>query len=226
MPRKYLFADESGNFDFLHGRGSQFFAVGTIAIDASNLRVLREKLGELREGLSWQHQGARQFESFHASEDLQEVRNTVFRVLNTIEFRADVTLAEKRRVDEVFHTNHPAFYGWLWGRHIYHVAPHVFEPGDEAMIVAASWGTNRQRKQVRGAFQRELRERLRFQGRWVLAHWRDDTDFALQAADYCTWAVARMYERGDSRAFDQIRSKVESHYRLTDRYHAPTTFYR
>ncbi len=53
MPRKYLFADESGNLDFHTGKGSKCYAVGSVVIDAANLKDLRERVAELGERLSW-----------------------------------------------------------------------------------------------------------------------------------------------------------------------------
>ncbi len=38
----------------------------------------------------------------------------------------------------------------------------------------------------------------------TLAFWPCSSDFALQAADYCLWAVTRKLERGDDRHYNTI----------------------
>jgi len=53
----------------------------------------------------------------------------------------------------------------------------------------------------------------------TLAFWPCASDFALQAADYCLWAVCRYWERGDDSFRKLIESKIRSEMCL--RYDSP-----
>lgn len=48
----------------------------------------------------------------------------------------------------------------------------------------------------------------------TLALWRYESDFTLQAIDYCTWAVTRKWERDDEYYYNLIKDKVETVYDL------------
>ncbi|WBB64086.1 hypothetical protein O7599_16895 [Streptomyces sp. WMMC500] len=48
----------------------------------------------------------------------------------------------------------------------------------------------------------------------TLAFWRDESDFALQAVDYCLWAVFRKWERGDDTWYKKIEQKVQREFDL------------
>lgn len=48
--------------------------------------------------------------------------------------------------------------------------------------------------------------------RYRVAFWPASSDPCLQAADYCTWAVQREWERGDAAYLNLLRSKLYSNY--------------
>jgi hypothetical protein len=45
-----------------------------------------------------------------------------------------------------------------------------------------------------------------------VAFWPAESDPCLQVADYCTWAIQRKWERGDTRSYDLIEDKIESEF--------------
>ena len=49
---------------------------------------------------------------------------------------------------------------------------------------------------------------------WRTAFWPCQTDPCLQAADYCTWAIQRKWEKGDRRSYDLIKDKISYEYEL------------
>ncbi len=86
-------------------------------------------------------------------------------------------------------------------------------PATELMVTAASIGTKR--GQV--AFTEAVNDVVFQQTagiHWRTAFWPAQTDPCLQIADYCTWAIQRKWERGDTRAYDLIKSKVVREYDL------------
>lgn len=100
MARKYLFADESGNFDFrdhqIHRGATRYFAVGTAMIEGDDaVRSLEAEILELKREMAWN--GIIHDNYFHASEDPQVVRDAVFEVINRHPVMFDVTLVEKAK---------------------------------------------------------------------------------------------------------------------------------
>lgn len=204
---KYLFADESGDLQFLrNGKASRYFAVGTLCADEEQVWALRTRLMRLRDELAWKAQGLDS--CFHASPDAQVVRDAVFDALVDLEFRFDITLLEKSKAQPSIRPTEPKFYQYAWFFHLSRAAPQLFHQGDSIQVVAAQMGTRKTRAAFRGAVDDVMAQCLPFRAKRVLAFWRDESDFGLQAADYCTWAVTRKWETGDDRAHRLIRSKI------------------
>lgn len=217
VSRKYVFADESGNFDFRdHSRfngASRYFAVGTLLIEGDKaVAELSADMLALRREFAWK--GVATDDAFHASEDSQAVRNAVFQRLGQHDFRIDVTLLEKAKAQPQTRTSDPQFFKYAWYYHFKMVAQRALVAGDELMVVAASIGT----KKLRTAFRTAVSDVVRQCCDWRVPHrvsfWPTQSDPCLQAADYGLWAVMRQQEGGDSRALMQIKTKVQSTYDL------------
>lgn len=92
MADKYVFADEAGNFDFSTGEGAtRYFVLCTVTLDDCRLG---KDLLDLRRSLAWD--GIYLDRVLHATEDQQAVRDHVFGLLETEDFRVDATIFEKR----------------------------------------------------------------------------------------------------------------------------------
>lgn len=211
--RKYLFSDESGDLQCRnHPKVSRYFAVGTLLMSEPDRTTLRTALSVLRDELAWSSHGLDS--SFHATTDQQYVRDQVFAVLAQLNFQFDVTLLEKRKAQPQLRPDEPTLFKYAWYYHLRHLAPRVFSEGDEALIVAAELGTKKKRKAFREAIEDVMTQCVPYRVKRTLAFWRDDSDFALQAVDYMTWAVTRFYERGDRRSYDLIVHKINSTFDL------------
>ena len=93
MPRRYIFADEAGDFAFSKGKNiSQYFIVCTIAMDGCDVGV---DLLRLRRELVWKGTPLNDF--FHASSDKQIVRDAVFECIANHKFTVQATLMEKSK---------------------------------------------------------------------------------------------------------------------------------
>ena len=91
--RTYIYADESGNFDFsLKSGASRYFILTTVTM--TDLTAENELL-ELRRELAWEGLALR--DGFHATEDKQAVRDRVFEILVRHNFVVDATIVEKRK---------------------------------------------------------------------------------------------------------------------------------
>ena len=208
--RKYVYADEAGNFDFSNGRGAtRHFVLTTVSFDDHSVA---NQLDELRRELAWDRPDEA-LGFFHATEDKQTVRDAVFEVIRGYDFRVDATILEKRKALPKFHNDELAFYKLAWFYHMKFVAPKIVRPGDELFVVAASIGIKRKREAFRGAIQDALGQ-VSPTTDFRCAMWAAVSDMSLQVADYCAWAIQRKWERSDLRAYSIIEGKVESEYDL------------
>jgi len=211
--RHYLFSDESGDLQFrASSQVSTYFAVGTLLIEEDELARLRSEMARLRDELAWSNHGLDS--CFHATEDSYVVRDHVFGLLSGFDFRVDVTLLQKNKAQPQTRHDEPTFFKYAWYFHLKYIAPQIFRPDDEVLIVAAELGTKKARKAFRAAIEDVMRQCLHFRVKRTLAFWRDETDFALMAVDYCLWAVFRKWERGDDSAYKRIADKVRTEYDL------------
>ena len=142
--RTYVFADESGNFDFRDPRrfpgATMYFAVGTILLNGQDdRRRLERDLLDLRhemvdEGLPFTGE-------CHATEDKQVVRDRVFDVLSRHTFTVDVTVVEKAHVPSELRTSEAVFYQHVWFHHFDAIARKTFTAGDDVTVLTATLGT-------------------------------------------------------------------------------------
>lgn len=207
MARIYLFADEGGNFDFSHKRGaSRYFLLTTVRLlDCS----IGDRLLELRRQLAWE--GIEISDAFHAAEEEQRIRDRVFQVLATTDFRVDATLLEKPKARPHLTTDEHWFYQTAWYLHFKYLAPQLLWRGDELLVTAASIKTKKKRLDLRKAV-RDVIEQVASTSRVRVACWPAASDPCLQVADYCCWAIQRKWERGDNRSYDLIKDKVRSEF--------------
>ena len=207
--RKYIYADESGNFDFTNNqKASRYFILTTVLIDDHS--VERELL-DLRRELAWN--GITLPREFHATEDTQFVRDQVFGVLNKYEFRIDATILEKRKVAPHITSTEEVFYKYAWFYHMRYVAPRVTLPTDELLVIAASIGVKRKLRGFLHAI-KDVVEQTSPARAIQIDMWPASVDPCLQVADYCSWAIQRKWESGDHRSYDLIESKIRSEFDL------------
>lgn len=215
MVTKYLFADESGNFDFSRKNGAtRYFAVGTFLVEGEPMRLrLERELSQTRYALI--EKGFALEGAFHATTDKQAVRDDVFEAVNRTTFRADVTMLEKSKAQPQLTASDERFYQYAW---YYHFKPliwrHVVERGDRLIVVAASLGTKKKRQLFRDAVNDVIAQCCPYGISRQVVALSDESDYGLQAADYVLWAVMRKYEGGDSRSYDLVSSSVASEYDL------------
>lgn len=202
--RRYVYADESGNFDFSGQEGaSRYFILTTVTVDdhtiASDLQTLRRKLAWEGESLA---------KGFHATNDKQRIRDRVFDVLGRHDFRVDATILEKRKADPSRRIA-GRFYGLAWYFHLSRVVPILAAQADELLVIAADIGANDMRANFSDTVSTVAGE-TGPKVAMVSAMWLAATHPLLQAADYCSWALHRKWERADSRSYNLIEDKIAS----------------
>jgi hypothetical protein len=204
LSRIYLFVDEAGNLDF-SPNGSRYFILTSVAIDdcAIGHEILR-----LRRELAWA--GHDIHDAFHATEDLQAIRDEVFKLISQHGLRIDATIFEKAKVRPELHEG-AKFYEFAWYMHMKYVAPLVVSGKDELFVTGASLTTKKKQAllttAIRGVVERSLK-----QGEVRTACWPAGTDPCLQVADYCCWAIQRKWEGSDDRSHILIEDKIKSEF--------------
>lgn len=204
MTRIFLFADEAGDliWPIAKGRSSAYFIVGTIALPDCKLG---ERILDLRRDLAWE--GLKVMGEFHATEDAQRVRDRVFALLGTHDFRADATIFTKTNIYLRLRSQTEYLYKLAWYYHLRSIIPRVTNPGDEILVVGASYGTKKRFTLMHSALYDVV---LQCSGRRTFrtAYWSAASDPCLQAADYCCWAIQRKWESNDDRSYVLIRDKI------------------
>jgi hypothetical protein len=197
-------ADESGNFDFTrHPRATRYLMLCTVTAPdfafGNDLLALRRDLA-----LRGKHLEA----DFHAATDLQPVRDEVFELIRNAKIRVDATLFEKSKAQPQLRSK-DRLYKMAWYLHFKYVAPLVVGKDDRLLVVAASMGT----KKDKGSFLRAINDvvtQVAPCSEYQVAFWRDESEPCLWVADYCAWAIQRMYEQGDDRSYVLIKHLIES----------------
>lgn len=216
MATVYVFADETGNFDFSRRNGaSRYFGVGTVVLRDEQPAALSAELGQLRRQLAWRKQGLDSY--FHATEDTQEVRDEVFRVIDRHDFAFHATMFEKSKAQPQWRASDHDFYKYAWFYHFKYLAPREIHPGDSLFVATAAIGTKKDRGIFRQAVNDVLGQCVSYRVPRVLAFWPSASEPCLQVADYCTWAISRKYERNDLRSYQLIGSKLRSDFDMFGR---------
>jgi hypothetical protein len=210
--RKYLFADEAGDFEFARKPNvSRYFIVCTVTCETCGLG---HRLLDLRRELAWSRQPLGDY--FHASEDKQCVRDAVFDLIQRAELRIDATIMEKSKAQPQTRDSHARFYQYGWYYHLRNIAGRILSKDDELLITAASLGTKRQRAAFTSTVN-DVVQQVASGSPWVTSFCPAAADPCLQIVDYCTWAIQRKWERNDSRSYALIRNKIVREYDLWNR---------
>jgi hypothetical protein len=214
--REYLFADESGNFDFSRKKDvSRYFILAAVTMDScSNVNA---DFHDLRHQMAWEghdHPGP-----YHAAQDPAPVRNRVYGLIENLEFRVDAVILEKAKAMPKIRVTDERFYQHAWFYLMKYAVRRL--QCDELLVVSAALGN---KKKKRLAFHAVVQDVMRQVSRvtYKTACWHASSDACLQGADYCGWALQRRWEAGDSVAYNRIAPKVKSQY---DLFAAGTNFY-
>ena len=202
--RTYIYADESGNFDFSRNVGAtRYFLLTTVV---TNDHSIESELLELRRELAWE--GVEIRRGFHAVNDSRQVRRRVFNALSKCDLRIDATILEKSKAAPRIRPTEAYFYGFAWYHHLIEISIKGIPYSDELLITAASIGTNEMKTNFNTAVE-TAKTTLFPQTALKTTMWSAPSDICLQVADYCSWAIFRKWEHGDERAFQLIADKIE-----------------
>jgi hypothetical protein len=208
----YVFADEAGNMDFSPKKGSSRYWIVTTVTAADC--AAGDALLDLRRRLAWE--GVDVHPEFHATEELQPVRDRVFETLRDCQFRVDATIFEKRKVRPHRRALTDRFYEFAWFYHLKALAPRIMGAGDRLLLVPATVAKSREKQVLFSEAVREAVGQL-VKGDARCAFWAARTDPCLWVADYCSWAIQRKWEqtwegKPDDRSQKLIADKIKSEF--------------
>lgn len=220
----YFFVDEAGDPTFYDGKGnlivgqpgcSPILLLGFV--ETQTPHVLREALLALQQEVVADpyFQGVPSLRktglAFHAKDDLPEIRYRVFKLLATLDFRAQLVVARKieRVFRNTFHCKEHEFYDHLVALLFKNVL-HRFQSNT---IYFSKRGSRERQAPLLQAIQSGIAQ---FESEW--AHTVTTTfnvqaqvssgEPCLSAVDYINWAVYRAFTRGEMRYYKVIEEKV------------------
>ena len=201
MESIHLYLDEAGNFDF-GPNGTRWLVLTCVNIPWDKQRIAH--LAQVREDLLREGIG---LEYFHASEDNRRVRQRFLEAmapwLPPASVKARALL--KRDIDEHLRTPerfYPAFVGPLVERHVRQGSQRVFVFSDTLPL-------NKKRHGLEKAIAAELAARSTGQRSHTFLHHASKSNFDLQVADYCCWAIWRSLTKDDHQAIDTLGKSVD-----------------
>jgi Protein of unknown function (DUF3800) len=210
MPSRflYIFLDEAGDFNF-SPNGSQFFILASVTRERpfeDYNQFIDLKYGLVEQGLD--------IEYFHASEDRQAVRDQVFNIIQrSLEgMRIDSVIVEKRKTGPAL-CGETKFYPRMLGYLLrYVLARYPLDQYSEVIVFTDRIPVKGKRNAVEKTVKTTLANMLPGTARYRLLHHDSKSNFQLQIADYCNWAIYRKWSRGDSRSYDLIRAALKSEF--------------
>ncbi len=156
--------------------------------------------------------------AFHAKDDSPEVRQDVFEVLRSLDFKAQFVVARKKEriFRNSFHANESEFYDYL----ISLLFENVLHRYTVNHVYISQRGTRLRQEKLERAVSKGI---ANFENRWKQKVTTETRIFphtavgepCLQAVDYMNWAVYRAFVKREMRYFRFVQDKVSL---LVDRY--------
>jgi hypothetical protein len=202
LPTLYTFVDEAGDFRF-DPHGSEYFTV--CAVTTRSVEIAHRLL-DLRHELAL---AGTDVEAFHATEDLQAVRDRVFPLIQAAPLDIDAVVLHKRKTEPRIARNHGYFYQLAWWLLFKYIAPRRCGSEDDLLVAASSLETHEKKARFKWAIEDVIQQHSVCRSCKV-GFWPAASHPCLQVADYCAWAIHRWAERGDKRSFALIEPQVRS----------------
>lgn len=200
----YLFLDESGNLDF-SPNGTKYFFLSCI-VKERPFNAYKE-LNELKYDLV---ESGLNLEYFHAAEDRQPVRDKVFDVIgrNLDGISVEAIIVEKKKVDPN-HRKDDRFYPDMLGRLVWDIlGRRDLSLYGEIVLLTDRIPTSRKRESIEKAVGLSLSKTLPESVRYRVLHHDSKSNFDLQIAYYCCWAIHKKWHNNDLRSYNLIRSAI------------------
>ena len=208
----YVFLDESGNLDF-SPNGTRYFVLTSVSMERPfhvNDALDEYKYDCIERGID--------IEYFHCYEDGKAVRNEVFDLIaaHLDGLQIDCLVVEKARIAPAMR-DALRFYPATLGHLLDVVLRRELKPGgvEEVIIITDTIPIRKKRRAMEKAVRATLSRMLPRVSYRVLHH-QSRSHYGLQIADYCCWAIFRMWQKGEGAWYDRIRQAVRNEVTFLD----------
>lgn len=192
-PCVYTFLDESGNFDF-RKTGTRHLVMTCVSM--------------CRPFPAWEHlddykhyciENGTDIEYFHCHEDRKDVRRAVFNVIATHlnKMRIYCAVIEKTKVAPMMQEP-KRLYQWMLGYLLRRVLTEELNTGiKDVIVITDTIPVNEKRKAIVKSIQQAVSRNQLPNMKYRILHHQSRSNYGLQVADYCCWAIFRKWERED-----------------------------
>lgn len=238
--KTYFFIDESGDPTFYNRNGenivgregcSVILQIGFVT--TINPESIRKALTNLRKEIAGDEyleaipSIKKSLVSFHAKDDCAEVRERVYKLIKTLEFKSQFVVARKR--EEVFIKRHKKNENIFYNEIVSRLLEKKLHLNNNIIYFAKRGDKNRQ-KPLEQAVQSAI---INFESKYNKKVETSSDVFVqvpsgencLEVIDYMNWAVQRAFTTGDMRFYDFIKDKVSFICDIYDFDKYPKNFY-
>lgn len=237
----YFFVDEAGDPIFYNKFGqiivgkegcSKILLLGFIkTMDPEKLRKEILKLrGEIVKDKYLQGVPSMEktLRSFHATDDIPEIREKVFKLITQLNFTAEFIIARKK--EEIFQKRHNKKENIFYDDLIAKLFENKLHKTEKNVIYFAVRGSKPRQAPLNDAIQTAI---LMFEKKWktkvnseiVIFPQTPSGEPCLQITDYMNWAVQRVFQKGEDRYVKFVQDKISYLVDLYDFDNYPRNFY-
>ena len=202
----YIFLDESGDLGFTSA-GSRYFVLTSVVMKRPF--TLYDPLDSLRYDCLERHID---LESFHCANDNRILRGQVFDLIGTgLTGKPIDSLVVEKTMAGLTLQHEERFYPEMLG----HLLQSVLNRAEvakarEAIVITDTPPLRKRRQGMEGVIKTTLARMLPPGAHYRILHHKSGSHYGLQVADYCSWAIFRKYETGDTSAYEMIRPAIMS----------------
>jgi hypothetical protein len=226
----YGFLDEAGDTTF-YGKGnipiigsngvSCAFILGMVKFRGS-LDEIRQKVTELQRQVqtdlyyksvpSLQKKTAQGGYSFHATDDIAEVREKFFKFIKSLDCSFEVVVG--RKIPSVYDQKHNANETEFYADLLSHLLKNKLQKEGRLILTIAQRGMSTRNsvleKAKQSAGQKSLQKGKKARAVIIFNIKNQNAEPLLNIADYFCWAVQRVFERGDTRYYEFLKEKISA----------------
>lgn len=216
----YIFLDESGNLDF-NSSGSRYFVMTSISLVRPfpwTARLDDLKYNCVEHGYD--------LEGFHCAHNDWSIRRDVFDIIASDlgKIAIDYLVVDKPKTSPEYQDAN-RFYAFMLEYHLAGVVESSpCAEADKVQVVTDTIPVRRTRKLAERKIRRSFVAKAPPGRHFSILHHDSRSHYGLQVADYCSWALYRKLQRGDSTYFDRIEPAVRT--RLDIYRSVPSRFYQ
>lgn len=200
----YVFLDESGNLDF-NSSGSRYFVLTSVSLVRPFPWVT--KLDNLKyDCIEFGHD----LEAFHCAQDKWPIRTKVFDIIAT---DLDAIIIDYLVVDKPKTAPEYQDAGRFYSFMLDHLLSHVVTSNPctrshKTIVITDTIPVKKKRQLTERKIRRAFMAMAPPGRQFSILHHDSRSHYGLQVADYCSWALYRKLQEGDSKYFDKVGPAV------------------